>query len=137
LVLGLLNPSKADAMLNDPTVTRGIKRAKRLGCGSLIVWNVGAGRATKPKEWLAMKDPIGPENYVHIQRILLECQERAGILLVGWGTNAPERFTSAARQLISRTKLIPKCLGVTSGGHPTHPLYIGYDVPLIDYMEMA
>ena len=50
-VAGLLNPSIADADIDDPTIIRSFKRAKANGCGSLIVWNLGAGRATNPRDW--------------------------------------------------------------------------------------
>ena len=44
-VSGMLNPSTADEVRNDPTIERNERRARRLGYGSLIVWNLGAGRA--------------------------------------------------------------------------------------------
>jgi len=85
-VSGMLNPSKANAEIDDPTIIRNCRRAEAMGCGSLIVWNLGAGRATDPDDWKAMADPIGPENDAHIRRLLIECRERNGIATVGWGT---------------------------------------------------
>src|SRR6516162_8071848 len=66
-VSGMLNPSTADDKVDDATITRNIRRAQALGYGSLIVWNLGAGRATEPDNWKAMADPIGPENDRHIE----------------------------------------------------------------------
>ncbi|WP_213290063.1 DUF1643 domain-containing protein [Bradyrhizobium sp. sGM-13] len=85
LVLGMLNPSKADHKIDDPTIVRGVYRAKTMNCGSLIVWNLGAGRATEPQDWMAMPDPIGPDNDRHIRDILTECKGRNGIAVAGWG----------------------------------------------------
>jgi hypothetical protein len=86
-VSGMLNPSTADDKINDPTIVRNIRRAQANGCGSLIVWNLGAGRASDPEVWKAMADPIGPENNTHIERILKECRARHGIAAVGWGND--------------------------------------------------
>src|SRR5260370_12242349 len=84
-VSGMLNPPTADGEIDDRTIIRNLQRAEALGCGSLIVWNLGAGRATKPKAWKAMVDPVGPDNDSHILRILSECLGRNGIAVVGWG----------------------------------------------------
>src|SRR5437879_2939375 len=84
-VSGMLNPSTADAHNDDPTIRRNRQRAEAMGFGSLIVWNLGAGRATQPSRWKRLKDPIGPENDEHIRRILVECRERGGMAIVGWG----------------------------------------------------
>lgn len=134
LVLGMLNPSIADAYINDPTITRGVKRARRLGCGSLIVWNLGAGRATDPSDWLAMKDPIGPDNNVHIRRILAECKVRNGIAVVGWG-NFGERFNRdlTAISIANEIGIKFHCLGTTKSGQPRHPLYVADNQPLLDW----
>jgi len=122
---GMLNPSKADAEIDDPTVVRGWRRAERLGCGSYVVWNLGAGRATDPKDWKAMADPIGPENDAYIRRLLTECKERNGIAFVGWGEhgsfmNRDKRAVEIAREV----GIEFQCLGVTKSGQPKHPLYV-------------
>src|SRR5260370_2541514 len=81
----MLNPSKADAKVDDPTIIRNWRRAEAMGYGSLIVRNLGAGRATDPDDWMAMADPIGPRNDYHIRAVLTECRERNGIAVAGWG----------------------------------------------------
>jgi hypothetical protein len=57
-VSGMLNPSTADDKIDDQTIVRNVRRAQANGCGSLIVWNLGAGRAADPGVWKAMADPI-------------------------------------------------------------------------------
>jgi hypothetical protein len=57
-VSGMLNPSTADGQIDDRTIVANLQRAEALGCGSLIVWNLGAGRATQPEVWKAMSDPL-------------------------------------------------------------------------------
>jgi hypothetical protein len=126
-VIGMLNPSTADAQLDDPTIARCMKRAAILGYGSLIVWNLGAGRATDPKVWKLMEDPIGPENESHIRRVLTECRERKGIAVVGWGTHGSFMARDAvAIAIAGEVGVVLHCLGVTNQGQPKHPLYVGY-----------
>src|SRR3989344_2064891 len=57
-----LNPSTADELKNDPTVTRMVNFSKNWGFGSLTVCNLFAFRATVPKVMKAENDPIGEEN---------------------------------------------------------------------------
>src|SRR3954454_21911255 len=62
LAFGMLNPSTADHERNDATIERCERRARALGFGSLIVWNLFAFRSTKPSTLKAQDDPIGPKN---------------------------------------------------------------------------
>lgn len=130
-VIGMLNPSKADHRVDDPTITRCIRRAGANGCGSLIVWNLGAGRATDPDAWKRMADPIGPDNDMHIERILIECRERRGTCVIGWGNHGGfmDRDTHALG-IALRVGVRPQCLGLTGAGYPRHPLYVGAVKPL-------
>lgn len=58
----MLNPSTADALVDDPTIRRCVGFAKSFGCGSLRVVNLYAYRATKPAELWTVDDPVGPAN---------------------------------------------------------------------------
>ncbi len=111
LVLGMLNPSKADHKIDDPTIVRGVYRAKTMNCGSLIVWNLGAGRATEPQDWMAMPDPIGPDNDRHIRDILTECKERNGIAVAGWGVYGDFMNRDLAAMEIAHTVQLPGSRG--------------------------
>lgn len=122
----LLNPSKADARRNDPTIIRLMRRANSLGFGSLIVINLGAGRATDPKQWLAMADPIGPDNFDHIKTALVEAANRNGMVLVGWGRHARQSEVQRIILLARRCGIILYCMGKTLSGQPIHPLYVSY-----------
>jgi hypothetical protein len=57
-----LNPSTADEINNDPTITRCITRAHDSGYGGIYMLNLFAFRATDPKVMKAFPRPIGPEN---------------------------------------------------------------------------
>lgn len=133
-VLGMLNPSTADGSFNDPTIGRGITFAASNGCGSLIVWNLGAGRATKPTDWFKMPDPIGPENDAHIRRILTECKDRNGVAVVGWGAHGHfMRRDLTAFRIAREVGVTFMCLGITKTGQPKHPLYIAAKQPLVPF----
>jgi hypothetical protein len=136
-VVGMLNPSTANADADDPTITRCMRRAATNGFGSLIVWNLGAGRATDPSVWKRMNDPVGPENNSHIRRILLECRDRGGLALVGWGSHGSHLNRDAVAVAISaEIGVTLHCLGVTKGGHPKHPLYVGYSQSLLRWKAL-
>lgn len=58
----MLNPSTADADIDDPTVRRCIGFAKREMCSSLTVVNLYALRATDPRQLMKHQNPVGPLN---------------------------------------------------------------------------
>jgi hypothetical protein len=133
-VSGMLNPSTADHELDDPTIARNIGRAERHGCGSLIVWNLGAGRATDPQVWKTMADPIGPNNDGHIERILTECHDRSGIAVAGWGNDGSFMGRDkAALRIAAKVGITFQCVAMNKGGQPRHPLYSGYGSALIPW----
>lgn len=55
----LLNPSTANHLGNDPTVTRCCGYARRWGYRGCIVTNISAWRATDPLDMVAAPFPIG------------------------------------------------------------------------------
>lgn len=130
----MLNPSRADAQRNDPTVTRLIRRAAHAGFGSLIIINLGAYRATDPEMWKSAQDPVGPENRRSIRRVLLEAVERGGRVMVGWGNHATDALVADVLRAARRARLKRLwCLGITKEGHPLHPLRVSYDTPMVLY----
>jgi len=133
-VSGMLNPSKADGEIDDPTIIRNWRRAEANGYGSLIVWNLGAGRATDPRDWKSMPDPIGPENDAYIRRILAECRARQGLAVVGWGAHGTfmGRYKEAGK-IATEIGIPLHCLGVTKDGQPKHPLYIATAQPFVEW----
>lgn len=123
-VVIMLNPSTANAISLDPTCMGVMKRAVRRGYGEMIVLNVGAGVNTHPSNWRAMRDPIGPLNYKIIRRVLQECKERGGIVVAGWGTQAPSRVVENILDICHEEHIELWAFDVTKDGHPKHPLYV-------------
>lgn len=58
----MLNPSTADADVDDPAIRRCVAFSKREGAGGLTVTNLFAFRASNPAALVDASDPVGPEN---------------------------------------------------------------------------
>lgn len=134
LVFLMLNPSTADALANDATVTRCINRAMALGYGGVIVVNIFALRSTNPKalrvrESLATQLAVGVDNDA---TILKECDGRR--VICAWGAHGRlfGRGTAVLR-LLKAGGVQTECLAVNADGTPKHPLYVGNDVEPIPY----
>jgi len=127
LLAVLLNPSTADATVNDPTVARVEKRARSLGYSRLVVCNIFAYKATDPFAVKAQNNPVGLDNDWHI----LEQAGLASKVMVGWGNHGDHlnRGKEVAR-LLRNAGIAPVCLGSTAGGQPLHPLYVSLSTPL-------
>jgi hypothetical protein len=115
----MLNPSTADAVRNDPTVTRCIGFARRWGFRRLLVTNLFALRSPVPRALRAAGDPVGPENDAYI----LRAARRADRVLCAWGTHGPLRNREA--EVLALLRDVPlEHLGLTRSGQPRHPLYL-------------
>lgn len=129
----MLNPSTADANVNDPTIRRCIGFAKREGFHSLDVVNLYALRATKPSALNGDTDPIGDANDQCIEAMLVR---RTGPVVAAWGASAMRvgigqaRVDRVLRVLRTSGRSAIWCLGMTRDGHPRHPLYVRADQPL-------
>jgi hypothetical protein len=127
LAFGMLNPSTADHERNDATIERCERRARALGFGSLVVWNLFAFRATHPTLLKTQPDPVGPQNDDFIREALLETKNCRGTVIVGWGANGSFKGRHIQISEIARNFGVElHCLGVTSTRQPKHPLYVSY-----------
>lgn len=125
----MLNPSTADADIDDPTIRRCVGFSRRENAGGIIVMNVYAFRATKPADMKAAADPFGPENVAYQNR-LADWANRAGQPIVcAWGPNASDTAALRTVQRLQRYGVRLVCLGKTQNGSPRHPLYVKADQP--------
>lgn len=116
----MLNPSIADASIDDPTIRRCIGFAKQWGYPGLIVTNLFAFRATDPRDLFRAEDPVGDENDVAILAAAMD----ASIVVAAWG--AHQRARERARHVLHllRKNIGPVyCIATTVSGLPVHPLY--------------
>lgn len=119
LVVCMLNPSTADAEKNDMTITTLVQFAKLWGYGGILVVNLCAFRASKPKDMWSAKDPTGPDNHDYLRAALRYASENGGRALAAWGAvqNMAANFLREAE--IWQVELV--CLGTTQDGSPKHP----------------
>ena len=129
----MLNPSTADARLDDPTIRRCRAFAKLWDCNGLAVANLYALRSTKPAALWIHPDPVGPENDDYLWNFAREC----GDVVCAWGSNArPERAARVVNIMRDADARL-WCLGTTKDGSPRHPLYVRADQQLIGWSPAA
>jgi hypothetical protein len=125
----MLNPSRADATVDDPTIRRCIGFAQHWGYGSLEVVNLFAYRTSNPARLKQMRDPIGPENDHYLKQAI----QRSKLTILAWGNrgNLNRRSQQVLSWLTPWENLY--CLGVTRSGYPRHPLYLKRETKPIHY----
>jgi len=128
----MLNPSTADAELDDPTIRRCRAFAKTWDCAGIVVANLYALRATNPAALWAHPDPVGRDNDGTLATLIREHET----IVCAWGTNAKPERVEAIRKMFNRRSR-PMCLGMTKHGAPRHSLYVRGDQPLIDWKGPA
>jgi len=132
-----LNPSTADETQNDPTVSRCISWARRLGFGRLLMLNMYAFRATYPRDlWRAESglkiDIITTPNSA--AALLQYCSQfNASRIIAAWGKGTP-RHALYANAHQGRAKILADagwrldCFRKNLDGSPAHPLYLPYSL---------
>jgi hypothetical protein len=131
MVWVMLNPSTADADVDDPTIRKCMGFAKAYHFGGIIVVNLFAWRAADPKELPKVPDPVGPENDEHI---LWACTAPLMLVVVaGWGSMkfAAKRAARVKVLIQGGARRDIKCFRKSANGTPWHPLYLPYTSPLI------
>ena len=133
LVVIMLNPSTADAEIDDPTILNLIQRAKHNGYGAILVVNLCDFRSPHPSELMKAAEPTGPNFADHMAEALERAQE-VGVVLVAWGNGGamvlPGSHWSEHDLMMDNITdnypdLLPVCIGLTKDGYPKHPLARG------------
>ncbi len=129
----MLNPSTADADLDDPTIRRCMAFARREKFGGIVVCNLFALRATDPTALATAEHPIGPLNDQWLADFMDAPQaafaagapHQPPMILAAWGA---DRFARGrAKDVLKMAALRHvdlRCLGQTKDGAPRHPLYV-------------
>jgi len=123
-----LNPSIASELKDDPTITRLQARAYKEGYGGLLMANLCAFISTNPDNLLNNHTAVGEFTGYYLKE-MVKLSERQ---LCGWGS-----FKGMAKRASEVYKMLPNpyCLGINADSNPKHPLYIGYDVPMVKYVR--
>jgi hypothetical protein len=123
-----LNPSTADEVKNDPTVTRCINYARRWGFQGMFMLNIFALRSTDPRALYRHPDPIGPET----NRYLMELVQRREVSLVvaAWGNHGAllSRGWNVINLVRNSGVNLYRLGELTKQGQPRHPLYLRRDL---------
>lgn len=133
-----INPSTADATLDDATVRKWKGFTIRNGGHRFIVGNVFAFRSTDPKALSRQDDPFGPDWLENLNAIIAE----ADVLVPCWGglSKMPKDLRCAPAQLLNSLIRSGKPVfhfGVTECGQPKHPLMLSYDTQLTPWPALA
>lgn len=123
-----LNPSTADANVDDPTMRRIQGFCRRDGYGAFTMLNLYGIRSTDPKGVMSVDDPVGPDT----DHWIAMCVESADAVVCCWGYQTwlgerPRRVFDMARE--SGAAVL--CFGMTKTGQPRHPLYLKSSTRLI------
>lgn len=134
----MLNPSTADALLDDPTIRRCLNFAAREDCGRLIVVNLFTFRSAYPKDLIEAHDPVGPDGDTALEHAA-HClrSDEASRVIFGWGSvSGPKWFRTMYKDRVEKAISVfeniraPQCFVVNKDGSPKHPLYVANDKPL-------
>lgn len=116
----MLNPSTADAEIEDPTIKRCMQFSKRWGYGAMWVGNLYAFRSSDPSAlWtMSAEDARGADNARHLR----EMANESALTVCAWGA-------MGAREYLLRNDYWSPgglwCIGRTKDGFPKHPLARG------------
>jgi hypothetical protein len=144
LLVCMFNPSDADHLINDPTVTLVCHIANNNGYGGIVVVNGNPLRSSKPEpalqmfEWDKASDWSARDVLQENLGVIVSEVKRAGAVLLAWGalaykTNSSADWFDNVREEIESELPVGSqiyCLGKTKDGYPKHPMALGkYKVP--------
>lgn len=124
-----LNPSTADATVNDNSFLRMVRFSQAWGYGGLIVTNLFAFRATDPRDMMAASDPVGEDNDYWIQTCSMDC----ALTVAGWGAGGKYMGRDVD---VRRMLRAPHYLRLTKDGHPGHPLYLPASLRPVEWVTL-
>lgn len=129
----MLNPSTADADLDDQTISTIVAIAKAQGYGGVEVVNLYAYRATSPKDLRSAGYPVGDQNDKFIQSMARIVDDCGGRVVLAWGNNGEQARIDAVLRILLDCDVVPLHISRTDAGQPRHPLYQRHDVDLIEW----
>lgn len=121
----MLNPSTADAHIDDATLRRCIGYAATWKYGGLYVLNLFALRSRDPNRLKHHPDPVGPDNKLVFKTIL----GASAKVVCAWGDHGKlHNQWKRAYLWIWASDHKPTALRINKSGMPAHPLYLPQDL---------
>ena len=119
----LLNPSNADAAVDDRTVLKLVQISKNLGYGGFYLGNLHSFITPYPsvlKYYIIMNDSL---NLMHLKKMVEKCEK----VVLGWGNSGhtPQWLRETVKQSY--------CFGLNQNNSPKHPLYLPFNSQLIPF----
>lgn len=123
----MINPSKAGAHENDPTIWKVVGFSRRRA-GGVIVSNLTSLISTDPRGLVGRHDLIGPHD-----EDALRVGSPFGYRVLAWGAFPSRKVRDALhRQWAAALSGGQRwCYGKTKDGEPRHPLMLAYATPLV------
>ena len=123
----MMNPSTADLEVDDPTVAKCGRLARRWGYAGLTVGNTFAYRATVQNRLAEVPDPVGPDNDHH----LVEMAREAAMTVFAYGTPKHPALRARGPEVVRMIRAAggrSYVLRLSKQGIPYHPLYLSEDL---------
>lgn len=143
----MLNPSRAGADRDDPTIRKCTAFAQRWGYGGFTVINLFTLIATSPSELRAHTCPedAGRWDYCPVQDLVgahlvdLWRGPRRPMVVAAWGAHGEhlEAGPMFVEEMVGCQRLKLRALHMTMRGQPGHPLYLPLDSILKTYASPA
>jgi hypothetical protein len=106
--------------------------ARAWGASGLTMTNLFALRSTDPSALRSMTvgSPVGERNNDY----LIDQARRSRLVIAAWGVHGA--LLGRDRYVIALLRVVDlRCLGLTNGGHPKHPLYLRADTRLQPFAD--
>jgi hypothetical protein len=121
----MLNPSTADAEIDDPTLNRTMGFARREKMAGVGLENLHDLRSTDPKALLGHPCPSSRDNAAAHDRMVAYAIENGIGIICAWGSN--KAVGTSGDEFVAKCRaagVATLCLGRTDSGAPRHPLYV-------------
>lgn len=125
-----LNPSTANAELDDPTIRSCIRLTEANGFDGFVMVNLFTFITAYPSVLLAnINDGNRQESDETLRRMIANTH----LTVCAWG-KWPEFVNERASKVLELVEN-PRCFGVNKDGSPKHPLYLSKETKIVGYKK--